>query len=458
MEFFVRQASCARLPLRFSKPFRFGDFTLDACPQLLTRLEVATPGGLRAVGMAAELAVPRWFDKRACVAPERNVADLETALVLAADVASTMGGPHSLLALHDELQAALAKRAPDLPALVRSFGVAQVEKAVIDGICRMTGSTFAQATRDDLWGLREAAGRLRCSPDQVGALLAAMVPSPSIHLRHTVGHVVDPAQRRASLDALAAELRSTNLLYLKIKLAGNPAEDAEWVSEVLEAAGPLHYSLDGNEQYRSVDELQELCDRLALDGILGPCLYLEQPLAREDSLRSDVHLQRLPLPVVIDEADDHDTAFAEALGSGHLGVSSKACKGPLRALMNMLRCSLAPADRHGRRPFVTPEDLCTQAGWALQQDLALAALTGSVHAEKNGHQYVEPFAGMPASWARRFALEHPDLYASREDGRFALRVESGQLALQSVHNARGFGTSFVPSSVEFAGLLPIPAP
>ena len=48
----------------------------------------------------------------------------------------------------------------------------------------------------------------------------------------------------------------------------------------------------------------------------------------------------------------------------------------------------------------------------MQQDLALGALIGVSHAERNGHHYVDGFADTPAAEAQAFLAAHPDLYAA----------------------------------------------
>ena len=52
--------------------------------------------------------------------------------------------------------------------------------------------------------------------------------------------------------------------------------------------------------------------------------------------------------------------------------------------------------------FIAGEDLTCQAGLAVQQDLALGALIGITHAERNGHHYVDGFAETPAAEAKIF--------------------------------------------------------
>ena len=68
------------------------------------------------------------------------------------------------------------------------------------------------------------------------------------------------------------------------------------------------------------------------------------------------------------------------------------------------------AEGSGARYFMTGEDLTTQAGLAVQQDLALVNLIGLTHVERNGHHYVNGMAGLPEAEQAAFLAAHPDLY------------------------------------------------
>jgi hypothetical protein len=67
------------------------------------------------------------------------------------------------------------------------------------------------------------------------------------------------------------------------------------------------------------------------------------------------------------------------------------------------------------------EDLTTQAGLAVQQDLALVNLLGLTHVERNGHHYVNGIAGLPQREQDAFLSAHRDLY---EHSRGAVRVKT----------------------------------
>ena len=93
--------------------------------------------------------------------------------------------------------------------------------------------------------------------------------------------------------------------------------------------------------------------------------------------------------------------------------------------------------------FMSAEDLTTQAGIAVQQDLALATLVGATHVERNGHHYVDGMAGAPEQEQLQFLAAHPDLY-QRADGRVRLAIRTGALALSSLARTPGLAVGVMP--------------
>ena len=63
---------------------------------------------------------------------------------------------------------------------------------------------------------------------------------------------------------------------------------------------------------------------------------------------------------------------------------------------------------------MSAEDLTCQAGVAVQQDLALVALLGITHVERNGHHYVNGMAGASDAEQAVFLAGYPDLYTRRQ--------------------------------------------
>ena len=80
--------------------------------------------------------------------------------------------------------------------------------------------------------------------------------------------------------------------------------------------------------------------------------------------------------MIIDESDGELDAFVRARALGYGGVSSKDCKGFYKSIVNLARCRLWNAEDGGGAFFLSGEDLTTQAGLAVQQDLALVSLLG----------------------------------------------------------------------------------
>jgi hypothetical protein len=91
---------------------------------------------------------------------------------------------------------------------------------------------------------------------------------------------------------------------------------------------------------------------------------------------------------------------------------------------------------------MTAEDLTTQAGLAVQQDLALVNLLGMTHVERNGHHYVNGMADLPADEQAAFLAAHPDLY-ERSHGAVRVRIRGGQLGIASL-DCIGFASGAEP--------------
>ena len=112
------------------------------------------------------------------------------------------------------------------------------------------------------------------------------------------------------------------------------------ISSVIEAVRGTDYTvtLDGNEQYRDVAELESLIAAIEEDDALRSfwrnVLLIEQPLERSIATDTDISRLSQQKPVIIDESDDSLDAFARAIDNGYRGVSSKNCKGPIKSLLN----------------------------------------------------------------------------------------------------------------------------
>ena len=91
---------------------------------------------------------------------------------------------------------------------------------------------------------------------------------------------------------------------------------------------------------------------------------------------------------------------------------------------------------------MSAEDLTTQAGVSVQQDLALVNLLGIEHVERNDHHYVNGMAALPAAEQRAFAAAHPDLY-EHSHGAVRLAIRQGRVAIASLACA-GYASAALP--------------
>src|SRR6185437_6678889 len=88
--------------------------------------------------------------------------------------------------------------------------------------------------------------------------------------------------------------------------------------------------------------------------------------------------------------------------------------------------------RLGKGYFMSAEDLTTQPGVSVQQDLALVSLLGLTHVERNAHHFIDGMSAAPEGEQVAFLRAHPKLY-HREPGRpVRLKVAAGELDLDSL--------------------------
>jgi L-alanine-DL-glutamate epimerase-like enolase superfamily enzyme len=450
-------------PMTLRLPFKFGAVTLTRCPQVVVRATVDCGAHGVAEGFAAELMMPRWFDKRADRTQADNVSDLGRALEAAADAYTTAEAApaFALFARHyDSLTAHGA--ALGRTALSTAFGQAVLDRAVLDALCRATEVSVYAAIQRNMVGMAGAPPIDDLRGWDWNAWLAKRTPADHLQARHTVGMLdllEGDTEDAAGLPvSLPAVVRRYGHRYFKIKLGGNPETDLQRLQEVLatlDAIAPGHqFTLDGNEQYADTYALRALCKGLRhmpqLAARPEALLYLEQPLPRDASMDPALLELQTSSPLLLDEADGTLDAFREGRSHGWRGVSSKACKGFYKALINRARCDLWNSADEGRHYFMSAEDLTCQAGLAVQQDLALASLLGLAHCERNGHHYVDGFGNAPADEQAAFAAAHSDLYETSA-GRPRLAIRNGRIEIGSLANS-GFAHSAVP---DFAGLHPL---
>ena len=228
--------------------------------------------GREGFGYAAEALGAKWFDKNPALTDAQNHDQLRKSIEIAADAyrEAPPSTPFALFADNYRNQLGVG-RGLELPPLVASYGNALLDRCVLDAVCRLSGVSFWTAMRSNLAGMRPHAA----IPDLAGfdfdAFLAGLAPAPSIEARHTVG-LVDPitaADQAAGTrvdDGLPETLEEVVAAYgqrcFKLKVSGDRRADLERlvrIAGVLDRVpGPLHVTLDGNEQYEDVEAVVEL--------------------------------------------------------------------------------------------------------------------------------------------------------------------------------------------------------
>ena len=304
----------------------------------------------------------------------------------------------------------------------------------------------------------------------LATFLAGLHPADSIAARHTVGLVdaltrADADGRGRIGDGLPESLEEVIAAYghswFKLKVSGDTAADRDRLAAIAaildRTTRPYHVTLDGNEQYAGADAFAGFLDAMRgdsrLDRLVAAIAFIEQPIGRAAALDHDVSDLAAFRPLLIDESDDGLDVFPRAAALGYRGISSKTCKGLYRSILNAARIAHWPAGDGTAPYFLSAEDLTTQAGISVQQDLALVGLLGLKHVERNGHHYVAGMAGAPSAEQGAFARAHPDLYRETPQG-VRLIIDGGRISLRSLDQP-GYASGTLP---DFAAMAPMPQP
>lgn len=459
----VRQLDFHERDVVLRMPFHFGAATVRQATQVFVRARIVLENGREFQGVSAELMVPKWFDKNPALSNEENVEQLRVALALTRD-AYYAAGSGSAFGLHARCNDLILAQAGTrgLKDLVAGFGPAVIDRAILDALCKSQDLSFQQAARSNLAGLTPELLPPDLAQFDMARFLAALRPAESIYVRHTVGMADALTQSEAIEKGLPQDGLPTSLQeaiaryghrYFKIKIGGRPADDLARlaaVAAVLDRSCPSYrVTLDGNEQYQDMEGVRELLSAVeaepGLARLRSAVLFIEQPLNRAQALESDVGT--LGVPVIIDESDGNRDAFLHARGRGYAGVSSKVCKGVYRSLINAARC--AYWNTSGARFFMSAEDLTCPAGVTVQQDLALAALLGLEHSERNAHHFIGDRTGAFPAECRAFQAAHADLYESLPD-RLRLKITAGRVSTASL-SCTGFASAAEPDWASLRG-------
>jgi hypothetical protein len=397
----------------------------------------------------------KWFDKRAHLSPQQTVDGLRRTLAIARELYLARSGFDTAFGHHAAIIKAQAEACAkeDIPPLAAGFGPAEIDKAILDALLRGLGVNFFDGMAANVAGIDA-----RLSPDLADEDLLRFLGSRQRLERVAIRHTVGMDDKVEGKGGVADAHENAGARYFKLKLNGDPAHDAERLTRIGRELATLPHdyqvTLDANEQYADLNALGALIERLDRDAALKPIaaklLYIEQPMPRDITKTSPLGALS-GRDFIIDEADDSYDAFPAARALGYRGISSKSCKGIYKSVINAARAAKWSAD--GGRYFISGEDLTCQAGLAVQQDLALGALIGVTHAERNGHHYVDGFADTPAAEAEAFLAAHPDLYI-RDGNKIRLAIHYGDLVTGSLTQP-GFATSVHP---DWSTLQPLARP
>jgi hypothetical protein len=472
MKIHIRHGDVFLLDLRTRLPFKYGIATMTRTPHAFVRVQLDVDGQ-PATGIAADHLPPKWFTKDPAKPIDEEIGEMLTVIAHAVELSAGLraASPFEAWCRLNEKQAE-SGRGEQLPPLLTQFGTSLVERAMIEAVCRCSGQPFPRLLRTNQLGIR--LGEIH--PALEGLTPADLLPehpATRVLARHTVGLVdplvdadVAPADR---LDdglpqSLAACIQTYGLRHFKIKLSGAIESDIErlrQVAEVIETHAPpgFAFSLDGNEQFRTLADFRAFWDALGrraeLRQFFTHLLFVEQPFHRDVALRPDAvgEIADWPErpPLIIDESDGEIESLPQALRLGYAGTSHKNCKGVFKGILNA--CLLEQRRRlHPDRPVIlSGEDLANIGPVALLQDLTVCAALGITSVERNGHHYFAGLSMFPEEVQQQVLRAHGDLYRPSRDGWPTLAIRDGELSIQSLLSAP-FGVGFPLRVEQFSSL------
>jgi hypothetical protein len=443
------------LPARTRFPFRYGIASMTDVPHLFLRTRV-NAGAHSSAGVTAEGLPPKWFTKDPATTFDQDLpVMLETIAHAASAAESVASQPVQFFDFWNEVyrQQDTWGRSRDIPPLLAGLGVSLVERAVLDGLCRATGEPLHRKIAANRLGVRLGSVYSELGTALPADLLPAS-PLPECFVRHTIG-LGDPLtsgdlrpEDRVD-DGLPQDLESSirayGLRYFKVKLRGVASEDSSRLRDVLrvvvaETGGAFWLTVDGNENFRDFVAFRDFWDQVIsnpnLAALQSRTVAVEQPVHRDRALADEARVQLTGWesrpPLIIDESDGAIGDVPRALATGYVGASFKSCKGIVKGIANA--CLLA-SRRAAGHTLLTGEDLCTLGPIALQQDLAMMAILGIDHVERNGHHYYRGLSMLPPAWQELARTSHPDLYSKHPLGFAHLRIVNGTLDLSTLNGA-----------------------
>lgn len=439
--------------LQTRMPFHYGIAILTSLPHLFVRASCRIDGKVQD-GVAADSLVPKWFTKIPEKTYRQEIREMIAVIETAGLFAREAGEQETVFELWKAVQAHQKRWAAKqgFHPLLGSFGVSLVERAVIDAYCRAKGASFSEALRRNAFGIRLDQLHPELGGREPGELLPAE-PLNRLTARHTIGlsdwlteDEIQPSERATDglPESLEASIDEYGLTHFKIKICGQSSADIErlmCIADVLERSVPsgYAYTLDGNEQFSTVSQFRSFWELLQgkaeLKGFSDKLLFVEQPLKRDLALTARTKAEfkaweGRPV-IIIDESDSQIDSLETALDCGYAGTSHKNCKGVIKGIANACllahRCATDPEGCF----ILSGEDLVNIGPVALLQDLAVMANLGIEHVERNGHHYFAGLSSFDEGIQEGMCRCHSDLYACEDLGFPTLRIEAGQIQVES---------------------------
>ena len=448
-------------------PFRYGIASMSDVPHLFLRAEIEIDGQ-SATGISAEGLPPKWFTKVPEATPEEELSGMLESITRATSNAEKLDEYSSLFNFWQDLYRLQHEWSAenDIPPLLSQFGVSLVERAMIDAFCRAKDTTFAQALAENRFGIKLD----ELHPELDSREPADFLPAPGSQsatrlARHTIG-LADPLTEADITDedraddglpqALEDCIKAYWLSWFKVKVCGDLETDLERMASLAKLFAQhvpgYHFTLDGNEQFKTVEAFHNYWKQCVEDTRLkeflspGHLLFIEQPLHRDEALGDHVAAGIASWtdapPFIIDESDASLQSCARALELGYAGTSHKNCKGVFKSIANA--CLLkhhAQQNPDGPLPIISGEDLVNVGPVALLQDLTVMHALGIKHVERNGHHYMRGLSAFPEAVQSQTLRDHGDLYHPGPEQIPCVHIQEGKINIQSLLDAP-FGTAF----------------
>lgn len=434
-------------------PFKYGIATMTSAPHAFVRVRIEMDGK-QTTGIAADHLPPKWFKKDPDQPLDDEIDEMLSVIEHAVETSIGLSG-ESAFNIWQQLDQQQTQWGTNrnLAPLLSNFGTTLVERAMIEAVCKATEKPFANVLQSNLLGIRleEMEPCLQgCTPKD---LLPAQ-PHQQVISRHTIG-MADPLTDEEIADedrlddglpqSLAACIQAYGLKHFKIKVNGNLEQDidrVERIASVIEQHAPsdFAFTMDGNEQFRSLESFRDFWDTLSrteqLRSFFNNLMFVEQPFHRDlaldpETLKELKQWDDRPL-LIIDESDAEHDSLARALELGYHGTSHKNCKGVFRGIAHACLLEKLHRDNPTETFIISGEDLANIGPVALLQDLTVSASLGIKSIERNGHHYFSGLSAFPKSVQQQVLEHHGDLYRQTNHGWPSLNIQHGELNLTSI--------------------------